>query len=361
MIVVMNQKEADYECKVCGEVTDKYNGYGVLVCSSCRVFFRRYSQRTLQESCYNAFNRNMKRPCEIKESTRTFCPPCRYAKCLAMGMSSRKVKRVRGIPTVKEAIAEAVKILNVPNGCAAKPFLKLTQLINVHSALSFTIEENLLLGRIQEAQIKSWTSIPFPVNALEKTLQDNKASRATVIPAVEAGVERLVKFALELDHFQLLEDKDQFALLALNTNCLMIPMCAYYFKATKEQQASMSFYGCPYQPVNLDFWKLPKMGMSQILPWVNENHPLFNIIYRIQDLELDHPSILLFYCILIFNGSNHSLENESRIREVQDYYRLTLFRYLASKMSRASALWKMDLLQNIIHDMIALPQIRIDS
>ena len=78
-------------CQVCGDSTMNYSSYGGIVCSSCRVFFRRQANKT-NTRCYYGGH------CQITRDTRSYCQTCRLEKCLAIGMDPSRIKK-RRIPS----------------------------------------------------------------------------------------------------------------------------------------------------------------------------------------------------------------------------------------------------------------------
>jgi len=74
-------------CQVCGEEA-RYIHYGVLTCTSCKTFFRRRSnQRDGRLRCH------WKNNCVVTSKSRKSCTACRFAKCLAVGMSSDYIRK----------------------------------------------------------------------------------------------------------------------------------------------------------------------------------------------------------------------------------------------------------------------------
>ena len=353
------EAELFYNCQVCGDATDKYQSYGVLACSSCRVFFRRQSQKSTLDSC------SLFRNCEITKNTRTFCQYCRYQKCLKMGMNPKRIRKpkaeatdTRSLWTKKEAIEEAIKILDVPN-MSSRPFLKVTYVANFHSSMPFTKEEYILCKDLQDCQMNAWLSIPFPLIIMSIIFDSSQEmSRDKCDVAIQATIQRLIKFVTQLEPFKRQRDPDQFALLAQNAWFLSIPITANYLRYNSEQQTSVVLYGTPDQATEFNY---PKVEMSEVFPWITTDHPLHKIIKDIQELDLDHISILLVSCILLFNAPHQGLQNEFEVTKTQDYFRLTLFRYLSSKMSQSGAVMKMEQIESILHSLIFIPLKNFES
>ena len=89
----MNQKSGSikskskiwtHTCPVCTAGANGHLHYGSVCCYACRGFFRRttrYSRLRGKLKCANIGQ------CEINsEISRLHCPPCRYEKCLSVGM-----------------------------------------------------------------------------------------------------------------------------------------------------------------------------------------------------------------------------------------------------------------------------------
>ena len=146
-----------------------------------------------------------------------------------------------------------------------------------------------------------------------------------------------------------LPDQDQFVLMASNIGYLSLLRLAYTYQPcyTGQQQISMILYGCPYEEKG--FRNAERLELRQLMPWFSKNHPFQTIIETVAKLELDQLSLLLAMAILIFNVPNSDLQNERRIREIQFHFKLSLFRYLESKMSLEWARWKMERIESMLH------------
>eukprot|EP00092_Neocalanus_flemingeri_P022088 GFUD01023957.1.p1 GENE.GFUD01023957.1~~GFUD01023957.1.p1 ORF type:complete len:143 (+),score=19.53 GFUD01023957.1:49-477(+) len=69
------------QCSVCDmEIPKSRLHYGGISCYSCRAFFRRMTQKADLNKC------RFDRKCYIGFRDRKSCPPCRYEKCLRIGM-----------------------------------------------------------------------------------------------------------------------------------------------------------------------------------------------------------------------------------------------------------------------------------
>ncbi|CAF1394814.1 unnamed protein product [Rotaria sordida] len=77
------------ECKICGSPA-RYSYYGVIVCHSCKMFFKRNAQdRQVTLKCH--FNND----CDININTRHTCASCRLEKCLKIGMCIEMIRSSR--------------------------------------------------------------------------------------------------------------------------------------------------------------------------------------------------------------------------------------------------------------------------
>lgn len=82
-------------------------------------------------------------------------------------------------------------------------------------------------------------------------------------------------------------------------------------------------------------------------------------------LAIDYQTTCLYNNMPLFLGPKKEVVSiimtYLNVSHLQKYFRLLLFRYLSSKMSKSGALMKMEQIDNIVHDLISMPQIRIDS
>ncbi|CAJ0953843.1 unnamed protein product, partial [Mesorhabditis belari] len=82
-----SRKSRDTEpCGVCGDGAYHIH-YGVLTCEGCKGFFKRTVQRGNTD-----FTCKKKGCCDISFLTRSLCRPCRWKKCLDIGMSPNVVR-----------------------------------------------------------------------------------------------------------------------------------------------------------------------------------------------------------------------------------------------------------------------------
>ena len=58
-------------------------------------------------------------------------------------------------------------------------------------------------------------------------------------------------------------------------------------------------------------------------------------------MKLDHVCVILIISIIMFNAPK-DMESRKEIKVAQDHFKLTLYRYLRSKMSTANAVVKME-------------------
>ena len=71
------------DCMICGD-SASYQHYGTRSCEGCKSFFKR---TVLSNSTYKcSFNEN----CAIEKGRKASCRYCRFQKCIASGMVSRK-------------------------------------------------------------------------------------------------------------------------------------------------------------------------------------------------------------------------------------------------------------------------------
>ena len=137
--------------------------------------------------------------------------------------------------------------------------------------------------------------------------------------------------------------------MASNIGYLSLLRLAFTYQPcyTGQQQISMILYGCPYEEKG--FKNAQRLELYQAMPWYTRNHPFQTIVESVSRLELDQLSLLLTMAVLIFNAPNSNLHSETRIKEIQYHFKLSLFRYLQSQMSPAWARWKFDQIESLLH------------
>ena len=186
-------------CEVCSEPTKpNYKSYGAVVCASCRVFFRRKVQSTI-ELCLCDLN------CPINAATRTFCQYCRFQKCLAKGMKPNKVKsnkkNLQGVGT-ENAITLAAEILRLPRA-NARPFPNVTNVSTSHSSMPFTVEEISLCQTLKQMQLNVWKSNPVPPDVVNGWIyQRQQLSPQMYKAASQNALEKYVAFVSAIEQFK---------------------------------------------------------------------------------------------------------------------------------------------------------------
>lgn len=82
-------------CGVCGDKAKAQN-YGGISCNSCRSFFHYYVLHKVPDpTCFQHLGGNCKfaKKCVVDKLTRKKCKPCRFFKCVSIGMSPAWVWR----------------------------------------------------------------------------------------------------------------------------------------------------------------------------------------------------------------------------------------------------------------------------
>lgn len=327
------KSEVHTNCKVCNETINAYLSYGALVCASCRVFFRRHAHKESLKSCSSSIGQ-----CDIKLFKRTFCNYCRLQKCLSVGMDPERIKKRKVFPDnqmKKKTLKLAIDLLGfIPKTRKSRPFPRVTSMRNLHSSMAFTIEEFLFCQKFQKTELLAWKSIPFPRINFEKIfLKNHTLSLKGFEELKQNSFERLIKFSNDLELLQALPLEDQFILQTINVKFLDLIRLADFFQPlyNRNQQANLLINGCPNHEEDIitkssNF--ISRILMSQIMPWIDHQDQIYQMISQINDLQMDHLALLLVSIILLFNVPNHGLTTTKGITRVQDCLRLTLYRYL---------------------------------
>ena len=355
------KSEVNTNCKVCNERINAYLSYGALVCASCRVFFRRHAHRESLKSCIIS-SRNNGTQCDIKLFKRTFCNYCRLQKCLLVGMDPEKIKKRKLLPdnqTKKKTLKLAIDVLFIPNALKTRPFPCVTSLRNLHSSMSFTIEELLFCQKFQKTEFCAWKSIPFPSLYFEKIFYKNQSLSLKGFEEMKQNsFERLIQFSNDLELLRALPLEDQFILQTINVKFLHFIRLADFFQPlySRNQQVNLIINGCPNHEENSkesSNFNL-RIMVSQIMPWIDHQDQLYQMISLINDLQLDHLSLLLVTIVLLFNVPNQGLtSNMEGITRVQDCLRLTLYRYLKYN-HEMEAQQKMNQIDQVLNALINL-------
>ena len=353
------KSEVHTNCKVCNETINAYLSYGALVCASCRVFFRRHAHKESLKSCSSSIGQ-----CDIKLFKRTFCNYCRLQKCLSVGMDPERIKKRKVFPDnqmKKKTLKLAIDLLGfIPKTRPkSRPFPRVTSLRNLHSSMAFTIEEFLFCQKFQKTEFCAWKSIPFPSLYFEKIFYKNQSLSLKGFEEMKQNsFERLIQFSNDLELLRALPLEDQFILQTINVKFLHFIRLADFFQPlySRNQQVNLIINGCPNHEENSkesSNFNL-RIMVSQIMPWIDHQDQLYQMISLINDLQLDHLSLLLVTIVLLFNVPNQGLtSNMEGITRVQDCLRLTLYRYLKYNHEMA-AQQKMNQIDQVLNALINL-------
>ena len=354
-----------FNCEVCGDATQNYSSYGGLVCSSCRVFFRRQANKPTSRCYYGGH-------CQITIRTRSFCQTCRLEKCLSMGMDPSRIKK-RRIPSdqlfeysnerneIQDQTSEIMRAVSdfltlIPKE-TSRPKLQVKELSIRHSDMPFTTEEFAFCQRLKEIQASVWKAIPLPMEVMAELIYRTN-SKANLVPktiienAKHTVVRRYLSFADHMDSFQNLRLENQFVLQTLNLKFLIFVHTAYVAKqmSSMQQQINYAVHATVNDHPTKDK-RAPKIHWDKIYSWMAENHQLYPLIQYFQALNLDHVCVLSIILIIMFNAPK-DMKGWKEIKVAQDHFKLTLYRYLRSKMSTANAVVKMEEIEHFLGDLL---------
>ncbi|CAF1220710.1 unnamed protein product [Adineta steineri] len=90
--IIQESKTSSQQCQICGAPA-LFSNYGVISCSSCKMFFKRNA-----ELKQDSFICDFSNQCEITLYSRRICAACRLAKCFTKGM---QIGLIRGSRTKK--------------------------------------------------------------------------------------------------------------------------------------------------------------------------------------------------------------------------------------------------------------------
>ncbi|CAF1305677.1 unnamed protein product [Adineta steineri] len=85
----LTKKQNLSECRICGAPA-QYLNFGVISCSSCKMFFKRNAN--IEQEIFKC---NFGDNCEIKRDNHHMCASCRLRKCFQYGMTTNKFRASR--------------------------------------------------------------------------------------------------------------------------------------------------------------------------------------------------------------------------------------------------------------------------
>ena len=88
--------------------------------------------------------------------------------------------------------------------------------------------------------------------------------------------------------------------------------------------------------------------INQIMPWYPTSHPLALQIQTLNELQMDHQTLLLSMAITLFNHPEDKME----IKMLQNNLRLTLYKYLCAKLPEKEAKSKLENIEIALNTLI---------
>ena len=256
---------------------------------------------------------------------------------------------------INEILKQAIDYLTLIPQEASKPVLQIKELSIKHSEMPFTTEEFAFCQNLKESQASVWKAIPLPMEVMEELIYRTNAL-ANLVPktliekAKNTVVNRYLAFADKLNQIQVLSFQSQFYLQTINLKFLIFVDSAFAAKQmSMQQQINYAVHANVTKEVSKDT-NIPKIQWDKIYPWMAENHPLFHLIQNFQAMELDHYCVILIIGILIFNAPKNMEMKE--IQQAQKHFKLVLYRYLCSKMSKSGAVLKMEEIEQFLSELL---------
>ena len=159
-------------------------------------------------------------------------------------MDPEKIKKRKLLPDnqiKKKTLKLAIDVLFIPNALKTRPFPCVSSLKNLHSSMSFTIEELLFCQKFQKTEFCAWKSIPFPSLYFEKIFYKNQSLSLKGFEEMKQNsFERLIQFSNDLELLRALPLEDQFILQTINVKFLHFIRLADFFQPLYSRNQQMN-------------------------------------------------------------------------------------------------------------------------
>lgn len=364
-------------CTVCGDRATRlrYSHYGAVSCFSCRAFFRRAIEKGTVYEC-----RKETGGCGVTVATRKKCAACRFNKCLKVGMTHGKIKRVDDeleddelavidvayknvdISDDSEQIDQIMKISTDPSlvslEFSSEELLRVKTLADADRATRIPFGDALLL-HVSDEKGYSWRLVKGLVWA---ALTGHALEFAAVCWGYTLGIRKLTRFAQAVPEFAALTISDQKALLLHNLDPMFNIRSGFFFQTDDvadfyEQLERFSIFdisritSCsewlPFGDLLSSVVTVPAVKWNQffVTPWANsvEHEKKYEyLVSCLNNLKLDFQSACLLSVVALFSteGMDKSQLTPTAISVVkkqQQKFCFLLFRYLCHVRGRQEA------------------------
>ncbi|CAF1356726.1 unnamed protein product [Adineta steineri] len=319
------------ECRICGAPA-QYVNFGVISCSSCKMFFKRNAN--IEQK---AFKCNFNDHCEIKRDNHHMCALCRLKKCFQYGMTTDKFRPPRSKKSKTKALvkvepryqSEKLSILN-----SLKPD---------HSLL--TGSQWTLLSNLYN------TFDEFQLSLLGKTLVDAHYSLQPMKVTYERLVENFVLSTYEATG-RYLRLNDDICKLSFNNRSIVLRNAA----------DNISHMAAMFIIYNFDLFSLD--SFLKLTKAKYDNHVISLTLW---EMKFINPDIIIFKLALsLFSLSKTTYlyspdipldsTNSSAIFHIQNKYAEVTWKYLNYRYGWYEAVKHF---HNIIHLLMALTMVII--
>ncbi|CAF1478779.1 unnamed protein product, partial [Adineta steineri] len=365
--VKLSKKSLDLDCTICGDHAIGFN-YDVLSCASCKAFFRRNANQSLEKlRCLTGHGK-----CSVAHDSHRKCPRCRLDRCLNAGMrkdfirteeeKQRRKQRLeenRSISLKRSSISESTNssLTSPPAHVVPKSeshtesFDDIDRLLmdmnkddnNIfHESDDLNEIEDMLFGTLP---IDDWLTIENVRSIFVSNFQNNQPQSndnnnnnddvtdhdsALVVWshwASKIGLQ-LINFFGQIDEFEKLNDEDRFLLVKFNMFSLFPIFKCYIYKTADEYYLSEKnkreeghcrpLQACSSRErIHENFQNI----MLSLFPMTEQDPVLFSLIML----------IFIFSQGLAMNENQPPLKDELVVHRAQNHYIKLLWNYLINK------------------------------
>ncbi|CAF1193689.1 unnamed protein product [Adineta ricciae] len=336
-------------CAICGGRAIGYN-YNVSSCSSCKAFFRRHVNQSLDEmQCLLGQNQ-----CSLSHETRRRkCQKCRLHRCFEAGMkkefmfSEEEKERRRKHCEEKRNASLISNVESVPeislNG--NEQFVETENDINWNGIEDISweilsIEDWLIVESVRRSFLTTFETEDIP--SLNFDVADTSSALMELSQFSHSITLRFISFIREINEFHNLHIDDRFSLVKYNIHLLSMIWKCFYYKPIDTRCSNEHFI---------------KLRRFFALCGVSEDiqRTLNNLVLSLVELtKQDSATLSLLTMILIFSHGISMNDDESPLKDSAAVYRAQLHytdlfeKHLNSKYDELQVIQQLTLLLTLI-------------
>ncbi|CAF1478736.1 unnamed protein product [Adineta steineri] len=359
--VKLSKKSLDLDCAICGDRAIGFN-YDVLSCASCKAFFRRNANQSLEKiRCLTGHGK-----CSVAHDSHRKCPRCRLDRCLNAGMrkdfirtEEEKQRRKQRLEENRTISMKRSSTSESTNSSLTSPPVHIVPKSQSHTESFDEIDrllmdmnkdnnnivqqnddinglEDMLFGTLS---IEDWLTIENVRSLFVSNFQNKVPLDTNSVTDQTSGLVvwshwasqmalQFIKFFGQIDEFEKLNDEDRFILIKFNIYSMFPLFKCYMYKSVNDFVLSEN-KACEEKHSKFIY----PYGTKER---IHEN--FYNLILSFFEITEQDPTLVsLLMLIFIFtqglavSENQPPLQDELAVYRAQNHYIELLWNYLINK------------------------------